>query len=42
MIKDFNYYAPTRVVFGRSSEEQLPQLLRQYGAHRVLVHYGGG
>jgi len=42
MIKDFNFYAPTRVVFGRQSEEQLPQLLKAQGATRVLVHYGGG
>lgn len=42
MIKDFNFYAPTRVVFGRDSEEQLPQLIRSYGGSRVLVHYGGG
>ena len=41
-MKDFNFYAPTRVVFGRNSEEQLPQLLRQYGGHKVLLHYGGG
>lgn len=42
MIKDFNFYAPTRVVFGRDSEEQLPQLIRSCGGSRVLVHYGGG
>ena len=42
MIKDFNYYAPTRIVFGRDSEKQLAQLIRQYGGTRVLVHYGGG
>jgi hypothetical protein len=42
MIKDFNYYAPTRVVFGRNSEEQLPQLIKDNGGSRVLVHYGGG
>ena len=41
MIKDFNFYAPTRVVFGRDSETQLPQLVRSCGASRVLVHYGG-
>ena len=41
-MKDFNFYAPTRVVFGRESEEQLPQLIQQYGGGRVLVHYGGG
>ena len=42
MIKDFNFYAPTRVVFGRDSEKQLAQLIRQQGGTRVLVHYGGG
>ena len=42
MIKDFNYYAPTRVVFGRDSEKQLAQLIQQQGGTRVLVHYGGG
>lgn len=41
-MKDFNYYAPTRVVFGRESEELLPQLIRQNGGTKVLVHYGGG
>ena len=42
MIKDFNFYAPTRVVFGRESEEQFPQLIQQYGGGKVLVHFGGG
>lgn len=42
MIKDFNFYAPTRVVFGRDSEEKLAQLIKQYGGTKVLVHYGGG
>ena len=42
MIKDFNYYAPTRVVFGRDSEKQLALLIQQQGGTRVLVHYGGG
>lgn len=41
-MKDFTYYAPTRIVFGKESEEKLPQLIQQYGGKRVLVHYGGG
>jgi alcohol dehydrogenase YqhD (iron-dependent ADH family) len=41
-MKDFNFYAPTRVVFGSESEEKLPQLIQQYGGKKVLVHYGGG
>ena len=42
MIKDFNFYSPTQVVFGKSGEEQLAALVRRYGGTRVLVHYGGG
>ena len=42
MMKDFNFYAPTRVVFGREAEEKLPQLILQYGGGKVLVHFGGG
>ena len=38
---DFNYYAPTEVVFGKSSEEQLASLIKKYGGTKVLVHYGG-
>ena len=41
-MKDFNFYAPTRVVFGVNSEDQLPQLIRQYGGTKVLIHYGSG
>ena len=42
MMKDFNFYAPTRVVFGRESEARLPELIREYGGTKVLIHYGGG
>lgn len=41
-MKDFNFYAPTRVVFGRESEDRLPDLIKQYGGTKVLVHFGGG
>ena len=40
-MNDFNYYAPTEVVFGRESEEQVARLVKKYGGTRVLVHYGG-
>ena len=39
-MKDFNYYTPTRVVFGKKSEEQVADLVSLYGGTRVLVHYG--
>ncbi|MBP5798724.1 MAG: iron-containing alcohol dehydrogenase [Prevotella sp.] len=40
-MKDFNYYAPTEVVFGEQSEEQVAHLVKKYGGTKVLVHYGG-
>ena len=41
-MKDFNYYSPTQVVFGRQSEEAVADLVKKYGGTKVLVHYGGG
>ena len=37
---DFEYFAPTRVVFGRGVEARTGQLVRELGARRVLIHYG--
>ncbi|MBR4002369.1 MAG: iron-containing alcohol dehydrogenase, partial [Bacteroidales bacterium] len=41
-MKDFVYYAPTEVVFGEQSEDKVAGLVKKYGGHKVLVHYGGG
>ncbi|MDY4523327.1 MAG: iron-containing alcohol dehydrogenase [Atopobium sp.] len=41
-MNDFVYYTPTRVVFGRHSEEKLGALVAAAGAHTVLLHYGSG
>ena len=40
-MKDFSFYAPTEVVFGEKSEEQVARLVKKYGGTKVLVHYGG-
>ncbi len=37
---NFQYYTPTRVVFGRETEKQTGSLIREFGGSRVLVHYG--
>lgn len=41
MVNNFEFYAPTRVVFGRKTEEQTGALVRQFGGSRVLIVYGG-
>ncbi len=38
---NFKFYAPTKVVFGQDSELELVNLLKEFKANRVLVHYGG-
>ncbi len=39
-MKGFEYYTPTRVVFGKGTEEKTGELCAQYGATKALVHYG--
>lgn len=40
-MQNFKYYAPTQVVFGRDTEQQVAELVKKYGGTRVLLHYGG-
>lgn len=38
----YKYFTPTKVIFGKGAEEQIGALLKESGARRVLLHYGGG
>lgn len=40
-MQNFQYYAPTQVVFGRDTEKQVAELVKKYGGTRALLHYGG-
>ncbi|OYP43094.1 MULTISPECIES: iron-containing alcohol dehydrogenase [unclassified Prevotella] len=40
-MKNFNYYAPTQVAFGRNTESQVAELVKKHGGSKVLIHYGG-
>lgn len=40
-MQNFKYYAPTQVLFGRDTENQVAELVKKYGGTRVLLHYGG-
>ncbi len=42
MNGDFTLYTPTKVVFGRKTEEKAGELIRAFGGTRVLIHFGGG
>jgi len=39
---NFNYYAPTEVVFGKGTESETGRLVKKYGGTKVLLHFGGG
>jgi alcohol dehydrogenase YqhD (iron-dependent ADH family) len=38
----FNYYTPTKVVFGKGTETKVAELIKEFGGTKVLIHYGGG
>ena len=40
MAFDFSYYSPTKVLFGRKTEEKVGKLVKDFGGKRVLLHYG--
>lgn len=40
-MRDFEYYAPTRVIFGKDTHYQIGQLLKERNCQKVLIHYGG-
>ena len=37
---NFEYYTPTRVVFGKNTENQVGRLVKEQNCKKVLVHYG--
>lgn len=39
---NFEYYTPTRVVFGKGTEERVGELVAEQNCRKVLIHYGGG
>jgi alcohol dehydrogenase YqhD (iron-dependent ADH family) len=41
-MNDFQYYTPTRVVFGHKTEEKVGELVKAQNCSKVLVHFGSG
>ena len=40
-MRNFEYYTPTQVLFGKDTHLQAGSLLKEYGAKKVLIHFGG-
>ena len=41
-MDNFEFYSPTRFVFGRGAEKSTGELVKRYGGTKVLLHFGGG
>ena len=41
-MNNFTYCVPTKFHFGRGAENDAGELLKGFGATKVLIHYGGG
>lgn len=41
-MEQFQYYTPTKVIFGKDTHKQVGTVIRSYGFHKVLFHYGSG
>ena len=41
MYSNFEYYTPTKVIFGKGAEMQAGEQIARTGAKKVLIHYGG-
>ncbi len=39
---DFKYFTPTKVLFGKNTEDKVADLIQEFGGKKVLIHYGGG
>ena len=42
IMNNFDWYAPTHVVFGKETESEVSWLLKESKCSRVLLHYGSG
>ena len=42
IMNNFDWYAPTHIVFGRGTESEVSSLLKSSKCNRVLLHYGSG
>ncbi len=42
MAYNFEFYAPTKVIFGKDAEREVGRQAKAFGAASVLIVYGGG
>ena len=40
-MQNFDFYTPTRMIFGKDTQKQVGKIVKEYGFKKVLVHFGG-
>lgn len=40
-MNNFEYYTPTRVIFGKETQKETGRLIKEERGKKVLIHYGG-
>ena len=40
-MHNFEYFTPTRVIFGKEAEKETGRLVKEQNCKKVLLHYGG-
>ena len=40
-MKNFEFYAPTKIYFGKQEETRIASIIKGYGYKKILIHYGG-
>ena len=41
-MKDFIYYAPTKVIFGKEKHKDIGNIIKEYGYKNIMLQYGQG
>ncbi len=39
-MTNFEFYSPTKIFFGLNRETEVGAIIKQYGFHKILLHYG--
>ena len=41
-MRDFNFYTPTKIFFGKGKESQIGEIVKNYGFKKIMLQYGMG
>lgn len=42
MLNNYVQYNPNKIIFGKNTDEKVGEIIKQYGAKKVLIHYDSG